>query len=260
VSPVFHIARNGSREALRRRVMYLILLFVVALVAATESAARFEAQVQVKMVKDFSYTIVSFFGLLVVLISTFDQIPSEVDSKTIYLPLARPISRQLFILGKYIGIVGVLGAFLVMMGLILAAAIGLGAGQGRLTMDAQLLQGLLLLFFKYMCWASLLLLFSVIMSRPLAVVFALFVYFFGHLSDFLDSAVASVGVAERFFDYVLRALSFALPKFSLMDPPGSMVYAQSYNWGSVAVLAAYALSFTAFYLLLAVWIFARKEL
>ena len=258
--PIILIARNGVRESLRRRVLYLIVLFIIAFVVMLESAARFEAQLQVKMIKDFSYTIVSFFGLLVVLISTFDQIPNEVDSKTIYLPLARAMPRRTIVVGKYFGILAVLTMFLGLMLAVLMLAIKFGGAKGALGFDAQLAQGFMLLWMKYACWAALLLMMSVVTSRPLAVTLSIFVYFYGHVNDFLERAAVSASGAEGMFDQLIRVANIVLPKFSLLDPPGSMIYARTYSWSSMGIMALYAASFSLLYLLIASWAFSRKEL
>lgn len=260
MNPTFLIARNAVRENLRRRVLHLIVLFVVALVAMVQGVARFEAQVQAKMVKDLTYAIVSFFALVVVLISTFDQIPGEVESKTLYLPLARPIPRRAFVLGKYLGIIAVMFMFLAAMGVVMFAAVKAGAGRGALVVDVQMMQAFYLLGLKYICWASLLLLMSVVTSRPLAVVLSLFVFFFGHVNDFLAENLRGAGGFDAVLDYGLRGLNLILPKFSLLDPPGGMIYKQAFSNQTLGVLTLYASAFAALYLLLAVWAFSRKEL
>jgi Cu-processing system permease protein len=259
LNAVLLIARNAIRENLRRRILYLIILFIVALLVMTERTARFDAQVQLKMVRDFSYSIVSFFGLLVLLVSTFDQIPGEVESKTIYLPLARPISRQKFILGKYLGILGVLAIFLVFMGSILGLVLYFDSHQKGLLLDEQLAQALFLLFLKYASFASLIMLFTTFLSRPLAVTFSLFVYGYGHVNEFMEHAVSSTR-GETIFNTALYALDIMLPKYSLLDLPGGLLYRQSFTVTSLGVLTAYALSFAALYLMFAVWSFASKEL
>jgi len=257
VQIILLIARNTLRENLRRRVLYIMIVFVLALVALLESAARFEQTIQVRMVKDFTYAIVSAFTLVVALICTFDQIPAEMDSKTIYLALARPISRQKFLLGKLLGIVTVLTLFVALMGLILVGAVAMGSGRG-LTLDAQLAQGLFVLYLKYVSWAALLLWLSILMSRPLAVVLALFVYFYGHVSGFITASIQEHGAGA--LDAVVTAFNFVMPKFSFLDPPGDMIYAQSYSLGSLGLLAAYAATFAILYVVLSVWTFASQEL
>lgn len=260
MNAILLIARNAVRENFRRRILHLIVLFVIALMVMIEGVTRFEAQVQVKMVKDLSYAIVSFFALVVVMISTFDQIPGEVETKTAYLPLSRPIPRRSFVLGKYLGIVAVMLVFLSAMGLVLGLAVKAGAGRGAVVVDRQLLQGFWLLGLKYVTWAALLLLLTVVTTRPLAVVLALFVFFFGHVNDFLADVGSGGAGAQLGFGLLVRVLNVALPKFSVLDPPGGMIYRQAYSDGTMLVLTGYACAFAALYLLLAIWAFSRKEL
>jgi len=254
---VLVIARNVVREALRRRILYLVLLFALALLVMVEGVSRFEAQIQVKMVRDFSYTIVSFFGLLLTVLITFEQVPLEVDSKTIYMILCRPITRQTFLMGKLLGILIVLGLAMTIMGGIMVAMVGLGVTKG-FVIDGQVVQALYFLLLKYASFATLLMLLSIVASRPLAVMLSLLIYSFGHVSDFLRASLtASDSVV---FPKIVEILDLIMPNYVLLDVPSGMVYSAVFNLQSVAILTAYALSFTVLYLVLATWAFELKEL
>ena len=257
MSAVLVIARNVVRESLRRRILYLILLFVLALLLMAESVSRFEAQVQLKMVKDFSYTIVSFFGLALTMLVTFDQVPVETESRTIYLVLSRPVPRWAFLLGKLLGVIGVLLTVMAFMGAAFILLAGFNPGKG-FSIDAQVLQAIHLLMLKYSSYAALLMFFSIVLSRPVAVVLSLLVYFYGHVSDFLHLTLG--GADSRVFDLVLRTFDLVMPNYAVLDFPSGVVRAELFTWQSLAILTAYALSFTLLYLALATWAFATKEL
>lgn len=237
----------------------MIILFVATLVVMTQAISRFEATVQIKMVVDFSYTIVSFFGLAIVLLTTFDQVPREVETKTIYLVLCRPVARRSFLIGKYVGVLLVLTLVMAILGaLMVVVTKGGPTAETVMGLDAQLVQALYLLILKYASYASLLIMFTVLMSRPLAVVLSLLVYFYGHVSDFLHITIE--GSDSPMVDWALRALDFVLPNYSVMDFPGGLIQRELFTASSLLVLTAYALSFAAVYLMIAVWAFGNREL
>ncbi|MBI4859760.1 MAG: ABC transporter permease [Candidatus Riflebacteria bacterium] len=257
MSALLVIARNVVREAIRRKLLYLIILFALSLLLLAEGVARFETQVQAKMVKDFSYTIISLFGLVIVLLSTFDQVPLEVESKTIYLVLCRPVARQTFLLGKFLGILGVLAIVMIVMGGMLLGMVGLTASK-HLTFDTQVAQMLYLLTLKYASFAGLLILLSIVCSRTLAISMSLLVYMYGHVSEFLHASfdTGSMTLLSRF----LSVLDFFLPNYTVMDFPSGLVRAELFTTQSLAILTAYSLSFTALYLMLAAWLLAARDL
>jgi ABC-type transport system involved in multi-copper enzyme maturation permease subunit len=255
---IWQIARNAVRENMRRRIVYVTLLFALVLLATVESLSRFEAQLQIKMVKDFSYTIISFFGLAITLLVTFDQVPQEIDSRTVYLILTRPVARKKFLLGKYLGILLVVFGILVMLGLILAALTAFLAPEQRIPVDVALVQGIYLLGLKYAVFAALLMLLSIALSRPLAVSVALLIYFYGHVSEAAQTQLVQSPLP--FFRWIFGALEFVLPNFTTFDVSAGLIAQEIYSLQAVALLTAYALTFAFLYLLLANWLFATRDL
>jgi ABC-type transport system involved in multi-copper enzyme maturation permease subunit len=117
ISSVFRIitiARNTLTEAVRQKVLNVLLIFSVVLVGSSvavsqlatpglDSAGLFDAQI--KFVKDFGCGAIGLFGFFIALLSTAQLIPQELHNRTIYTILAKPVRRSEFLLGKFLGIV-----------------------------------------------------------------------------------------------------------------------------------------------------------
>lgn len=256
--PIYLIARNVVRESLRRRILYVLVMFAVLLLGTLEILARFEAELQVKMVRDFGYTILSLFGLAITILVTFDQLPQEMESKTIYLVLSRPMARRTLLLGKFTGIVAVMAGLLGLLALILVLMTAVLAREQKILLDAQLFQAVYLLGLKNAVFASLLIVLTLAFTRPVAISLGLLIHFFSHVGEAAELALVQSNV--KLVGWFFWVLQLGLPNYTMFDVSGAMVSQEIYSVQALAVVTAYGASFVVLYLLLATWLFATKDL
>jgi hypothetical protein len=126
------IGRNTLTEAVRQKVLNVLLIFSLVLVGSSvavsqlatpglDSAGMFDAQI--KFVKDFGCGAIGLFGFFIALLSTAQLIPQELHNRTIYTILAKPVRRSEFLLGKFFGIVLLLALCVALMSLAFAATL-----------------------------------------------------------------------------------------------------------------------------------------
>ena len=126
------IGRNTLTEAVRQKVLNVLLIFSLVLVGSSvtvsqlatpglDSAGLFDAQI--KFVKDFGCGAIGLFGFFIALLSTAQLIPQELHNRTIYTILAKPVRRSEFLLGKFFGIVLLVALCVALMSLAFAAAL-----------------------------------------------------------------------------------------------------------------------------------------
>ena len=126
------IGRNTLTEAVRQKVLNVLLIFSLILVGSSvavsqlatpglDSAGLFDAQI--KFVKDFGCGAIGLFGFFIALLSTAQLIPQELHNRTIYTILAKPVRRSEFLLGKFFGIVLLLALCVALMSLAFAATL-----------------------------------------------------------------------------------------------------------------------------------------
>src|SRR3990167_11217420 len=104
---VLIVAGNAFREAVRRKLLHALLVLTLIIIAATSMFSFFELGVQVKFLKDMSLATISLFGMLITIIVAVNQIPAELEWRTIYTLLAKPVRRGEFLLGKFLGCISV---------------------------------------------------------------------------------------------------------------------------------------------------------
>src|SRR5271156_6156671 len=129
---ILTIGRNTLTEAVRQKVLNVLLIFSLVLVGSSvlvsqlatpglDSAGLFDAQI--KFVKDFGCGAIGLFGFAIALLSTAQLIPQELHNRTIYTILAKPVRRSEFILGKFLGVVLLLALCVALMSLAFAATL-----------------------------------------------------------------------------------------------------------------------------------------
>jgi ABC-type transport system involved in multi-copper enzyme maturation permease subunit len=129
---ILTIGRNTFTEAVRQKVLNVLLIFSIVLVGCSvlvsqvampnlDSAGLFDAQI--KFVKDFGCGTIGLFGFCIALLSTAQLIPQELHNRTIYTILAKPVRRSEFLLGKFFGVVLLLFLCVALMSLAFAATL-----------------------------------------------------------------------------------------------------------------------------------------
>src|SRR5271170_5974257 len=142
---IFTIGRNTLTEAVRQKVLNVLLIFSLVLVGSSvvvsqlatpglDSSGLFDAQI--KFVKDFGCGAIGLFGFFIALLSTAQLIPQELHNRTIYTILAKPVRRAEFLLGKFFGVVLLLALCVALMSLAFAATLYWQETQGIEATDA----------------------------------------------------------------------------------------------------------------------------
>ena len=119
------IAVNVFRESVRDRVLYNLVLFAVLLIASSYLLGQLTAGQDVKIIKDLGLAATAVFGLFIAIFIGIGLVSKEVERRSIYALLAKPISRPQFIVGKYAGLVLTLAVNVAVMTVALYAVLAL---------------------------------------------------------------------------------------------------------------------------------------
>ena len=102
---ILAIALNTFREAIRNRILYLLLVFAVALILCAQTLSLMTVGSEEKIIKDFGLATIDVFGVLTAVLLGIGLVSREIERRTVYVLLAKPIHRAEFVLGKYVGLV-----------------------------------------------------------------------------------------------------------------------------------------------------------
>ena len=113
--PVALMAVNVFRESVRDKVLHNLVFFAVLLIGATYAIGQLTAGQDIKIIKDFGLAATSVFGLFIAVFIGIGLVSKEVERRSIYALMAKPVERHQIVLGKYLGLVGTLAVNLSIM-------------------------------------------------------------------------------------------------------------------------------------------------
>src|SRR6201993_2689582 len=107
-SRIFHVATNTFREAVRDRVLYNLIAFALLLTGAAVLVGQISIDIERLVVINLGLTAVSLFGVVIAIFIGIGLVSKEIDKRTLYTVLSRPVRRWEFIAGKFFGLSGTL--------------------------------------------------------------------------------------------------------------------------------------------------------
>lgn len=182
------IASNTFKEAIRDRVLYLLLFFAAVCILFSRLLALLTVGDRVKIITDVGLASISLFGALMAILMGTGLVYKEIDKRTIYTLLSKPIHRYQFLLGKYAGLVFTLFIMLVLMSVIFLVLLFLHTSRVEWT----LLVAILFIFFELCLITAVALLFSCFTTPILSSLYSLSFYLIGHLSWGLDTLIRKI--------------------------------------------------------------------
>jgi Cu-processing system permease protein len=261
------IALNVFRESVRDRVFYNLLLFAVLLVGASVLVGQMTAGQDVKIIKDLGLAATSLFGLFIAVFVGIGLVWKEVERRSVYSLIAKPVRRHELVLGKYVGLAFTLLVNIAVMAVVLylllaymhwTAPPNLRAAWEAPATDPALLKVFLLTYVQLLLVTAIALFFSTFSSPMLSAVLTFGFYVIGHFNADLkhfDTVVTSAPLV-----WLLRALYYLLPNLAPFNVTAQVVHGQPVPAGYVLMTIGYAAVYVAFLLTAASFIFARRDL
>jgi ABC-type transport system involved in multi-copper enzyme maturation permease subunit len=260
------IAVNVFKESIRDKVLYNLLLFAVMLMAVSYLLSQLTAGQEVKIIKDLGLAAMSLFGLFIAVFIGIGLVSKEVEKRSIYALLAKPIRRQDFIIGKYAGLVlTLLVNIAVMTAAYYAVLGGMAWREGAWfkphweapALDPTLLKAIGMIVLQLMIITAVALLFSTFSSPLLAAALTFGLYVVGHFNADLknfENVVDSQPVV-----YLARALYYLLPNLAPFDIKAQVVHAVPVPAGYLLLNVVYATLYIGALLGGATLIFMRRD-
>ncbi len=261
-----NIAINVFRESVRDKVLYSLVFFAVLLISASYLLGQLTAGQDVKIIKDLGLAATSLIGLFIAVFIGIGLVSKEVERRSVYALLAKPIRRHEFVLGKYLGLVLTLAVNVAVMAAALYVVLGymawitpadVQAVWDAPALDPALLKAVYLIFMELCLITAVALFFSTFSSPILSAVLTFGLYVVGHfdadLKGFEQVVKSPVAAA------VARGAYYVLPNLASFDVKADVVHGQSVPWPVVGLTTAYGLVYIAMLVLAAMFIFSRRD-
>ena len=250
---IVSIARNTYREAIRDKVLYVLLVFGVIAILASRILGYVSMGSELKIIVDISLASISVFGALIAVFVGTNLIYKEVDKRTIYTILSRPIARYEFILGKYVGLAMLLATTTICMTVFAVGYILVMGGE----IDVMFFAAVALIYWKLLLVTAFSVLLSSLTSPILGAIMVLAGYFFGHATGILiDMPPQLIGTSAELIGQVIYFVTPNLSNFDIWQEyaNGVEVRASYVFWA-----LGYGTLYTALLLYLAAVAFENKD-
>jgi ABC-type transport system involved in multi-copper enzyme maturation permease subunit len=260
------IAVNVFRESVRDKVLYNLVFFAILLIAASYLIGQLTAGQDVKIIKDLGLAATSIFGLFIAVFIGIGLVSKEVERRSVYSLLAKPIHRYQLLIGKYCGLVLTL---VVNVGIMAAALYvvlaymswGVSPAAARIwdapALDPALLKATALLLAELTIVTAIALFFSTFSTPMLSAAMTFGLYVVGHFTNDLRNFADLVGSSPA--ARLVRGLSWALPNLAQFDVRADVVHGLPVAFGYMALAWLYAAVYVAMLLAISVLIFSRRD-
>jgi len=251
---VFAVARSTFKEAIRDRVLLVVLLFALLLVLFSRVLGWLSVEDELKMLQDFSLSGLSLLLLcLSMLVGSF-SLAREIERRTTYTLLTRDLMRGELILGKFCGLVLVFWTCLLLCALVLTAWLFLWGGRPQ----AALLAAVIGLMFEALALTAVALFLGSSLSPAIAAVGTLSFYLVGHATEALRE-IQGQGDADRWKGLFGVAYRF-LPNLEDVNFINATTSGRPVAWDALGMGAVAMLCWSALFIWGAALLFSRREL
>lgn len=257
-SRIRHIAANTFREAIRDRVLYNLIAFALLLTGAAVLVGQISIDIERLVVINLGLTAVSLFGLVIAIFIGIGLVSKEIDKRTLYTVLSRPVRRWEFIAGKFFGLTGtlVVNTFFMAIG-VFAALTYVSRHHLLVASDGWVLLALYFIVLQFVIITALALFFSSFSSPLLAAVFTFSLFVIGTFSEDLRGFAK---MAHGVSGFLATATAYVVPNFSALNIIDRVAHGAGVAPQLIAYNTAYALVYTIAVLAGATLIFERRSL
>jgi ABC-type transport system involved in multi-copper enzyme maturation permease subunit len=253
------IAWNTFREAVRNKILYSLLFFAVLIILSAMAIGNLTLHEEVRTIRDVGLFGIDIFGVIIAIFVGVNLLYKELDLKTVYTILPKPLWRWEFVLGKWLGMLLTLAVQMAVMGAVLAVVL---ASEGA-HFDVPMVKAVWLLFVNVMLVTSIAVFFSAFSSPFLSGFFALGFFVVGRSVPDIRAIGEKMGPGAK---TVLDVFCNLMPNMHLFYPSGAIVGAEDLSVHRQFVGADYMLSATAYgvgyslvVLVLAMLIFRKRD-
>ncbi len=283
---VMAVAWSTLMESLRQKALWVLLIFALVLLGSSVYFTEFTFEKEFKFMKDVGSAAISLLGLLTALIGAAQLIPAEIERRTIYVTLSKPIRRFEFLLGKYLGLLSlitlmVLGMTVIFFGVLLfqeqvfiAEVVGgtpaSAWSEGQIASveqireqarDPAMLQAILLLWARLALVEAIALFFSTIATSNIFIIFAsVVVYIIGHLQSTAREVWMESSSDHFLLETLLALVALLVPNFQSFSVIDEILAGEAVSLAYTSEIFGYTLIYTLIILAVSALIFQDREL
>jgi Cu-processing system permease protein len=260
------VAGAAFKESVRDRVPYSMVMFAVLMMAASYLISQLTAGQDLKIIKDLGLAALSIFGLLIAVFIGIGLVSKEVEKKSVFALLTKPVTRTQFILGKYLGLVTTLvvnltvmtvAYYAVLLYMDMTSTATMKAGWPAPALDPRLLVAIVLIVAELALVTAVALFFSTFSSPLLAALLTIGLWVAGHFNSDLRQFENVMDV--KAVAWIARGVYYLLPNLAPFNVKAEVVYGMPVAASHVGYTLLYAVIYSGVLLTAAAAIFRRRD-
>jgi ABC-type transport system involved in multi-copper enzyme maturation permease subunit len=250
------IGRNAFREAVRDRVLYNLVLFVLLLTGVSIFIGELSGGQERKVIVDLGLSAMLLFGMFIAIFVGVGLVYKEIERRTIYAVFSKPVGRGEFLVGKYLGLCLTLLVNVLVMAVGVSLAL-LYVNRGWDPLIPAIWPAVLLIYIELMVLTAIALLFSSFSSPALSALLTFLIFIIGHFSADLKMLATSMG--SRSARWLFTGMYYLLPNLANYSFITPAAHGRTPSAGFVLASALYALVYISVILAAATLIFSRRN-
>lgn len=251
---ILSIAKNTFREAVRDRVLYNLVLFVLLIVACAILLGDLTDGQEARTIVNIGLNAMLLFGVFIAIFVGVGLVSKEIDKRTVYAIFSKPVGRGEFIVGKYLGLCLTLLVNMIVMGVGVTLAL-LYVGNPALAVS--IWASIFLIFLELAILTAVAILFSSFSTPALSALLTFLIFIIGHLSASLRELAAALGSTAAI--YFFEAIYYLMPNLSIYSFRTEAANALVPNSAMIFSGIAYCIVYVAVMLTITVLIFNRRN-
>jgi Cu-processing system permease protein len=261
------IAGGVFRDSVRDRIGYGLVFFSILLMASSFLLAQLTPGQDVKIIKDLGLASASMIGLFIAIFFGIGLVTKEVERRSIYSLLSKPVTRSQFVIGKYLGLVMtllinlsvmVVAFYGVLLYLDMTTLDGAKAAWEAPALDPRMLKAFALIGVELMLVTATAIFFSTFSSPFLSVALTFAVFIIGHFGEDLKN-INSI-VQSVVLPYIAKGVYYVMPNLSALDVKSAVVHGQAVSASHMLLASGSCMLYIATLLVGAILIFSRRDL
>lgn len=251
---ILTIAKNAFREAVRDRILYNLIVFVLLITASAIFLGELTAGQESRVIINLGLSAVLLFGAFIAIFVGVSLVWKEIEKKTVYSIFSKPVGRGEFIIGKYLGLSATLLVNLIVMGVGVSLALIYVGGAAQ---TASVWGAIYLIFLELTILTAVAIMFSSFSTPALSALLTFFIFLIGHFSASLLDLATSLG--SRSAVVVFSMIYYLLPNLSNFSFIVNAAHGDVPTLAYAGFATVYAIGFNAVLLAITVLVFSKRN-
>ena len=252
---ILPIAEYTIMENIRSKIFYILLLFVFIMAGSALVFSSLAPDTEARVITDIGLACIEMFTLMTGIFAAVNLVLQEIENRTIYLLMTRPLRRWEYIVGRYLGVLVILCFNIVTMLCVLMLLLKISTNW---TLDPMFIWSAITIFFKMIIIIAVALTASLVFTSSVtAMAFSFLVWVIGHFSSELK--LMAEKVQSLLAKGLLYTLYYTVPNFQIFNLKDKLGIPEGMPMDVLALVLLYGITYAVILLVIGSLFFARKE-